>query len=410
MAIAQKHISIMKDQLMDEISTKPFDEINPKLTLLKPDVTEEVFLGTTSILPEKKSPSTVTGILVCQSSFISGYVVTDATNMEFRVTATQMKNEIQNNPESYTNVSLDKYNQIKIVDELSIPYIEQFSDDEIENIKNCAKSLDAYVLIRCYSYEINDDDTITVSLHDDFNKFIFHNRGHSFPLPSPLKHYNGKLVTCMANLFNSCQAKSLDLSNFDTSNITDMSHMFEGTQVNSLNVSSFDTSLVTNMSFMFSSCQALDLDVSKFNTFKVTDMSYMFYSCQAKELDLSNFDTSNTIDISKMFCGCQAQSIDTSSFNTSKVIDMSRMFKSCQVTELELSNFDTSNVENMSSMFSSCLANNITLESFNTSKVTNMTGMFYSCQAKTLDISNFDTSNVTFTDGMFDNFNNTIIK
>lgn len=410
MATIQQHISFTRDKLLDEIHTKSFDEINLKLAVLQPDNIGEIFIGTTIVPPDKKPPLTVTSILNCQDSFISGYVVTDSTNKEFKFTTTALKKDVLANPDNYTNVSIDRYNQLKLENEHTIPYVNQFSDEEISNINTCADSLGVKVLLNCYSYRKNEDDTITVSLHEDFNDYIYDNRSSCFVLPSPLKYFEGKLVTDMSNLFGGCQAKSLDLSNFDTSNITDMSHMFEGSQVTSLNVSSFDTSFVTNMSFMFSSCQAVDLDVSKFNTINVVDMSFMFYSCQAESLDLSNFNTSNVTDISKMFCGCQATSINTSSFNTGNVKDMSRMFKSCQITSIDLSNFNTSNVENMSSMFSGCLATTINLNSFDTSKVVNMSGMFYSCQAKTLDISNFDTSNVTFNDGMFDNFNNILIK
>lgn len=63
----------------------------------------------------------------------------------------------------------------------------------------------------------------------------------------------------ISRLFSGCSSlKSLDLSNFDSSNVTDMSYMFEycGNLTN-LDLSNFDTSKVTNMYVMFCCCESL---------------------------------------------------------------------------------------------------------------------------------------------------------
>lgn len=75
--------------------------------------------------------------------------------------------------------------------------------------------------------------------------------------------------------------KSIDCSNWDTSNVTDMESMFaECYSLSSLDLSSFDTSKVTNMNNMFYNCKALiSLDLSNFNTSKVIYMDYMFKDC-----------------------------------------------------------------------------------------------------------------------------------
>ena len=57
--------------------------------------------------------------------------------------------------------------------------------------------------------------------------------------------------------------------------------MFYGCiSLKSLNITNFITSNARNMTGMFSKCSSLtSLDLSKFDTLKVTDMSRMFLEC-----------------------------------------------------------------------------------------------------------------------------------
>ena len=104
----------------------------------------------------------------------------------------------------------------------------------------------------------------------------------------------------------------------------------------------------TDMSYMFAFCQATTIDLSSFDTSNVTDMYNMFYKCQATTIDLSSFDTSNVTDMRCMFDKCQATALDLSSFDTSNITDMSYMFASCQATtgyartQAEANGFNTS--------------------------------------------------------------------
>lgn len=108
-------------------------------------------------------------------------------------------------------------------------------------------------------------------------------------------------------LFSLGMLKSIDFTNFDTSNVTNMSHMFECcTNLNDIDLSRFDTSNVVDMSCMFYECQSLvSLDLSNFNTSNVTDMSCMFGECRNNlvNLDLSNFDTRNVVKYEGMYGG-----------------------------------------------------------------------------------------------------------
>ena len=239
-------------------------------------------------------------------------------------------------------------------------------------------------------------------------------------------YINNKPITSMSNMFESSQSRTLDLSNFDTSNVTNMRNMFMGSKATTIDVSNFDTSNVTNMYAMFydSQATALDLsnfdtsnvtnmrnmfmgskattiDVSNFNTSKVTSMSDMFHLSQATTIDVSNFDTSKVTDMFSMFMGSKATTIDVSNFNTSKVTDMTQMFSNSQATALDVSNFDTSNVIDMMSMFSGSQTTILDVSNFDTSNVTNMYAMFSNSQATALDVSNFNTSKVRDMSYMF---------
>lgn len=80
-----------------------------------------------------------------------------------------------------------------------------------------------------------------------------------------------------------------------------MSGMFFGSKSKTLDLSNFDTSNVTDMSCMFSDSQSTSLDLSSFNTTSVVNMDYMFYDSHTDSLDLSSFDTSSVISVGLMF-------------------------------------------------------------------------------------------------------------
>lgn len=223
---------------------------------------------------------------------------------------------------------------------------------------------------------------------------------------APCTYINDKPIVSMSALFlktNNYNIKTIDLSNFNTSNVTNMDAMFASyniTELKGLNV--LDTSNVTSMQAMFYQNASTSLDLSNFDTSKVTNMHRMFVETYATELDLSSFDTSNVTDMSDMFPHSYAATINLSSFNTNKVTNMYFMFAGAHASVLDVSSFNTSNVTNMRAMFSTAKATEIKgLENFNTSKVTNMYNMFAYTQLETYDLSSFDTSSVTDMSYMF---------
>ena len=149
-----------------------------------------------------------------------------------------------------------------------------------------------------------------------------------------------------------------DFYEIRTNGGTDYVGLFYYYQGKTLDLSNWDTSNVTNMKYMFYYCTKLtSLDLSNFDTSNVTDMQYMFYYCRnLTTLDLSNWDTSNVTDMSDIFNGCtNLTTLDLSNWDTSNVTNMYRIFYGCEkLTTLDLSNFDTSNVTDMGYMFSWC--------------------------------------------------------
>ena len=112
---------------------------------------------------------------------------------------------------------------------------------------------------------------------------------------------------------------------------------------------------INSGAFMFMRLRTLKtIDFSNFDTSEATNMQSMFVDCHSLiSLDLSSFDTSNVTHMNSMFFNdIKLKSVDLSSFDTSKVIYMNGMFGQCRSLDiLNLSNFNTSNVIGMNSMF-----------------------------------------------------------
>lgn len=194
-------------------------------------------------------------------------------------------------------------------------------------------------------------------------------------------------VTNMGYFTQPCRdkLKTIDLSNFDTSQVTSMYEAFyQCSNLTSIDLINVDTDNVTNMNSMFGLCYNLtSIDVSNFNTSNVTNMNSMFVFCESlTSLDVSNFDTSNVINMSNMFGNCKKlTSLDVSNFNTSNVTDMHDMFSKCKgLTSLDLSNLNTSNVGDMGYMFQQCTRlTSIDLSGSETTKLTSIANIFSEC-------------------------------
>lgn len=273
---------------------------------------------------------------------------------------------------------------------------------------------------------------------------------------------NNKPITAPTscdNLFSGCSSlKSMDFSNFDTSNVTSSENMFAGcdsfktvTGSPNYNLGNLPSSTMSSSSAdeLISSATATTLGITKDNInsiafLQASDKTYLttlesgiavYYSLTEDslfELDfvgnkiyapencsylfsgytsltslaLDNFDTSNVTRMSFMFRGCiSLTSLDLSNFDTSNVSLMNEMFGNCMsLSSLNISSFDTSNVKNMAYMFIDCTSlTSLDLSNFDTNIASRMDLMFSGCEnLSTLNLSSFITGSVTKMDSMFD--------
>ena len=123
--------------------------------------------------------------------------------------------------------------------------------------------------------------------------------------------------------------------------------------IKSIDLSNFDSSQITDISEMFSNCNNLRaINFKNFNTISVQSMEYLFYNCVAlTSLDLPNFITTSLNNMGDMFNNnINLLSLDLSSFDTSSVTLMRNIFLNCQkLVYLNLISFtinDDINLEN----------------------------------------------------------------
>ena len=122
-------------------------------------------------------------------------------------------------------------------------------------------------------------------------------------------YINDKPVVSMYGMFSDSEAKSIDISSFDTSNVVDMSYMFSSTQISSIDLNTFNTSNVTNMEGMFSfNSELIELDLSTFDTSNVTNMEMLFSASEKlKTIYVSDkFVTTSVVDGTSLFDSCTA--------------------------------------------------------------------------------------------------------
>ena len=159
---------------------------------------------------------------------------------------------------------------------------------------------------------------------------------------------------------------------------------------------------ITNMDYFTQPCRdkLKTIDLSNFDTSQVTSMYKAFYQCdKLEEINLTNVDTGNVTNMIGMFSYCRnLTSLDVRNFDTSKVTDMESMFSYCRnLTSLDVSNFDTSNVTSMGHMFNGCEnLKSLDLSNFDTSKVTRLQYMFYDNEKLTDLYINFDVRSGTY--------------
>ena len=229
---------------------------------------------------------------------IYGYQLQDSQGNTKDVYADQLKQAIRNNQITIINLTLTSDNRLidTTVQQIQPKVPQPQISDEEQKIKNYilkaktlgfqVKEIPTYCGHHCIlisksetQHIIYIPDDVTHLNENCFNETFTDN---IYRLQGTLKVIGGHNLKDTNCMFNECQAQSLDLSSFDTSNVTNMYNMFWCCQAQSLDLSSFNTSNVTNMEYMFCHCKAQSIDLSSFNTNKVTDMCAMFVDCLAK--------------------------------------------------------------------------------------------------------------------------------
>lgn len=205
---------------------------------------------------------------------------------------------------------------------------------------------------------------------------------------------NGKPITSMSDLFSYSGAKSIDMSEIDTTYVTNMAGMFSGVNVN-VDLCKMNTSNVRDMHDMFNWADMPSIDISCLDTSNVTNMSGMFELTAATNINLNKVNTSSVVNFHNMFTNSKVPVIDVSSFNTSNATDMGFMFSRTAATTIKgLENFNTSNVTDMSYMFHISKATSLNLTSFDTKKVQSMSEMFSQSSVTELDLSSFSGASI----------------
>lgn len=251
-----------------------------------------------------------------------------------------------------------------------------------------------------------------------------------------IENWDTSNVVNMGNMFSECSSlKTLDLSQWDTSKVGSMYNLFESctnltnltltphwvsnsvgslvgmfyrcSSLKTLDTSQWDTSNVIRMSSTFNDCTALtQIDVSQWDTSKVTDMQGLFASCSnLKSLDVTDWKTGQVTNMNYMFYGdSKLESLPVDRWDTSNVIDMSRMFEDCKnLKSLNLSRWKTTNVKNMDAMFHECRnLKSLNVSNWDTSSVSDMGAIFRWCESlEELDLSSWNSVQNTDTYDIF---------
>ena len=181
----------------------------------------------------------------------------------------------------------------------------------------------------------------TVEYNDEEFEFIkSYDGNHLHYIGNGINVTNPKSNTSCYMMFENYSGKSLDLTNFDTSNVTSFNEMFSRCyNLESLNLSNFKTNEVLGTGEMFLNCKKLKkLNLSNFTAEYNMDMYGMFFNCESLEyLDVSNFNIQNVESMSDMFWNCKSlKELDLSSFNIYDAKDLSEfdyMFYECSSLE-----------------------------------------------------------------------------
>ena len=229
-------------------------------------------------------------------------------------------------------------------------------------------------------------------------------------------NWKSSKIVNMNSMFIDCRSvSSLDLSGLELSNVNNMSTMFYGcSNLADLKLSKDTPHLIAwGLSGMFADCQKLkSLDLSNFDTSNVNDFSIVFHQCfNLKSLNLNGWNTSNATNMKWMFLGCSSlQNVDLSMFDTSKVTNMNKLFSGCSsLKKLDLSNWNTSNVTDMSGAFEGCRNLEVLdISGFSSDHLSDVYAMFgYTHKLSAINMGDLDISSLSMENTFYEMAKNT---
>lgn len=142
----------------------------------------------------------------------------------------------------------------------------------------------------------------------------------------------------------------------DTSNCTSLANVFNGnTAIKSINVSNWNTSNVTTFGALFYGCRNLSeiKGIENFNVSKMTNCDGVFRLTAITSLDLNKWDVSQCTTLAQLFREIpNLTNLYIDQWNTSKVTNFSNCFLSLpKLKTIDITNWDFSNATNVAQIF-----------------------------------------------------------
>ena len=162
----------------------------------------------------------------------------------------------------------------------------------------------------------SETSRVIMVIPGDSNSYNIINEKKKSDELSEMTIYYDQPITSLSELFRStidsnCKnIKTVDFSNFDSSQVTDTSRLFEGcTSLESVNFANLDGSKINYMAYMFSSCnniKSIDLSWLTFEKVNSAGITGMINNCNSLiSLDLSKFN--KQLELAGMLNGNSAQ-------------------------------------------------------------------------------------------------------
>ncbi len=225
---------------------------------------------------------------------------------------------------------------------------------DVSQMKNAT-----YMFNHCSARNINVDGWNTKSLTNCQSMFAYCNKIKSLNVSS----WNTSSVTNFHDfLFYCTSLNSIDVSNFDTSNCVVLFRMFGAcTQLESIQgLENFNTSKCVDFAGMFQSINAKTLNLSSFDTSKAYAINFMFGGNWnlTEIIGLDHFNTEGVTNMNDLFRECHSlKTLDLSSFSTKNVRNSNDLFtNSPQLQTIYVSDkFNLTSVKS-TNLFNGCVS------------------------------------------------------